>query len=324
MRKINKLLINSCFALLVLFSANAQKDKTKDSDKISLIPYVSDQIDKLPSHAKSMLLSKLTKVVLANGLVDVGSESRFIITPNITVLSKDLTSTAPPMTALNLQIDFYIGDIVSGIILENTSIELKGVGKNETKAYMSALKRIKPGNTVLKEFLEKGKSKIIDYYNNKCEAILQDVKTLEGQYKYEQAIAKLTSVPEAASDCYAKVNKIIVPIYQKQIDKDCKTKLGKATNIWNAAQDRKSANKVGKMLNTIDTNSSCYKSALELSEKIATEMKKNNEKEWELAMKIQQDNVDIKKAKIDAAKSIGIAYGKNQPEKHYAKVNDWW
>jgi hypothetical protein len=40
-------------------------------------------------------------------------------------------------------------------------------------------------------------------------------------------------------------------------------------------------------------------------------------------MKQQQDDVDIQKATIKAARDIGVAYGNNQPDVVY-KVYGWW
>ena len=123
------LLTIGCFNNTV--SAQNKKGKSDDLGRIVLNAYVSNQVEGLPSSAHRMLLSKVAQVASSNGIGGSTLNPRFILTPNITVLSKDLTATAPPMTALGLEITFYIGDGIEGVLFANTSIEVKGVGTNE-------------------------------------------------------------------------------------------------------------------------------------------------------------------------------------------------
>ena len=315
-------------SLLMIIGYNAYSQnalgKSDDAARITLAAYVPQQIDKMPDAARSILANKLNQIVTQNGMGGAANNERFIITANVNVISKDLTATAPPMTALVLEVTLYIGDGFVGTKFSSTSISVKGVGESETKAYISALKGISPTNSNIQSFVGNGKSKIIEYYNSKCDFIIKEVQTLVSQNNFEEAIFKLTSVPEVCKECYDKCMDAVGPIYQKQIDRECKSKLMEANTAWNATQDSYGADTAGGILAQIDPNASCYKEALALSNKIAQRIKEIDQRDWKLQLKEQQDNVDIQKATIKAIRDIGVAYGNGQPKTVTYNVRGWW
>ena len=315
-------------SLLMIIGYNAYSQntlgKSDDAARITLAAYVPQQIDKMPDAARSILANKLNQIVTQNGMGGAANNERFIITANVNVISKDLTATAPPMTALVLEVTLYIGDGFVGTKFSSTSISVKGVGESETKAYISALKGISPTNSNIQSFVGNGKSKIIEYYNSKCDFIIKEAQTLVSQNNFEEAIFKLTSVPEVCKECYDKCLDAVGPIYQKQIDRVCKSKLMEANTAWNAAQDSYGADIAGGILAQIDPNASCYKEALALSNKIAQRIKEIDQRDWKLQLKEQQDNVDIQKATIKSIRDIGVAYGNGQPKTVTYNVRGWW
>lgn len=319
-------------ALLILvigfsgIDVKAQNNKRKADDlgRIVLNAYVSPQVEGLPSSAKSMLTNKLAQIASKYGMSGSVLNPRFIITPNITVLTKDLTATAPPMTAMTLEITFYIGDGIDGKLFSSTSIEVKGVGTNETKAYIAAIKQIKPAHPDLQYLVEEGKTKIIEYYNSNCDFIIKGAQALESQNEFESAILRLTSVPEVCKECYDKCMDAVGPIYKKQIDRECELKLSEAKNAWNSGQDMAAANNAGYYLSGIDPNSACFNEVKALTDQIAIRIKEMDQREWDFKLKQQQDGIDVRKARINAARDIGVAYGNNQPKSITYNVRTWW
>ena len=185
------------------------------------------------------------------------------------------------------------------------------------------LKNISPSNAKIQTFVEEGKTRIIEFYNSKCDFILKEAQTLSARNEYDGAISKLVSIPEVCKACYDKAMDAVAPIYQKQIDRDCKIKLMEATTAWSSAQDVNGAEIAGGLLSQIDPGASCYKEAAALNSKIAQRMKELDQREFKAQLKQQQDNVDLQKARIKAARDIGVAYGNNQPKTVY-KVYGWW
>ncbi|MCL6461645.1 hypothetical protein SAMN05444372_103270 [Flavobacterium micromati] len=305
--------------------AQNEKGSANDIARITLAAFVPQQIDKMPDAARSILANKLSQIVTQNGMGGSAYNQRFIITTNVNVISKDLTPTAPAMTAFVLEVTLFIGDGIEGTKFSSTSIIVKGAGENETKAYISAIKKISPSNISIQSFVENGKLKIIEYYNSKCDFIIKEGQTLTSQNKFDEAIATLTNVPEVCKGCYDKAMDAVGPIYQKQIDRDCKIKLQEANTNWNASQDTYGADIAGQFLVQIDPNAACYKEALALSNKIAQRVKEIDQRDWKFQLKEQQDDIDLKNAIIKAARDIGVAYG-NGPKATIVKYNiiGWW
>ena len=295
------------------------QEKKNNNDGITLAAYVPQQIENVPAGARKMLLNRLTQVITKNGIGNNVYNSRFVLAPNVEVLSKDITATAPPKIALNLNVTLYIGDGVTGDLFASESIELKGVGTNENKAYMSAIKRLTPKNPNVLSFLETGKQKIIEYYNNNCDLLIKKAASFESQNEYQEALIVLTNVPEV-STCFDKVKSEVESLYKKSIDRDCQQKLNEASAIWAANQDIDAANEAGALLASVEPEGACYGQVKSLYAKIATRVKDVSDRSWKYQLKV----LDLQKSAIKAARDVGVAYGKNQPKSVSYNVRGWY
>ena len=156
MKKIITLLILTFAAITI----NAQV-KLDDFGRIVLNTYLPDSIA-LPAEAKNLLITKLNQITSNNGMGGSQANPRFIITANVNVGTKDIIAGPPQMIAQNLDVTLFIGDAVTNTIFSNTTLSLKGVGTNENKAFIDALKTINPKNKEVLAFIEEGNTKIIN------------------------------------------------------------------------------------------------------------------------------------------------------------------
>ncbi|GAA3622383.1 hypothetical protein [Flavivirga jejuensis] len=301
--------------LLVSTLAVAQEN----NNGITLGAYIPAQAEGIPAYAHNMLKNKLAQVITQNGISDNVYNSRFVITPNITVLSKNITGTAPTMIALTLDLTLYIGDGVAGNLFSSQSISLKGVGTNENKAYMSALKKIKPKNPEIQSFISKGKEKIIDYYNTNCSIMIKKAQTLEAQNAFGEALILMTNVPEV-STCFNTIKSKIKPLYTKTINRDCKVKLNEASSIWAANQDIDAANLAGEILSSIEPSASCFGQVKTLYSKIATRVKELGDRDWKYDLKV----LEVQANTLEAAREIAIVRAKNQPQHVSYNIRGWY
>jgi hypothetical protein len=307
-------------SVLGTYAQNTQ-GKSDDLGRITLAAYVPDQIEKMPESARSILSNKLNQLISQNGIGGSTLNERFIITANIGVLSKDITATAPTMIALSLDVTLYVGDGIDGTKFASTTLSVKGVGENETKAYISALKNINGNNSAIQSFLESGKAKILKYYNTRCDFIISDAQSLASQGRYEEAFYKLSGIPEASSACYSKARAAIIPIYKKHINKICQIRLMEAKTVWAANQNYEGANKAGDILSQIDPNSSCYTDVKTFVAQIAKSIKENDKREWNFIFKQQQADADVLKSAYTAAAAYANA---QQPQAVIYNVRGWW
>jgi hypothetical protein len=321
MKKIILSIVVSFYSLLIYSQNNL--GKSDDAGRVVLNTYIPNQIEGLTESAKTNLSNKLSQIATKAGMGGSASNPRFIITANVVVLTKDITPTAPPMHAYTLEITFYIGDGIEGTKFASTSLNLKGVGETETKAYNSALKNLNVNDKRYQTFIEEGKNKIIEYYNSKCDFIIKQAEMQTTKNDFDSAIATLTAIPEVCKDCYDKAMNAVGPIYKQQIDRQCKLDFAEAKNAWNVSLDATAAEQASVYLAKIDPNSSCYNDAQTFSNTIAKRINELDKREWNFKMKVQQDDVNLQKATIKAARDIGVAYGNNQPKVVY-NVRGWW
>ncbi|MEH6764898.1 hypothetical protein [Aequorivita antarctica] len=309
-----KLFLTICLLFAVVIGTAQNSDSN-----IALGTYIPYEMAEVPAAARQILETKLGQMVTKNGISDISYNSRFIITPNVSVMSKDVIGSAPPKIVLNLDITLYIGDGVNGTLYTSKSFNVKGVGSNETKAYIAAIKNMRTNGEDVQMFVTEGKQKIIDFFNNNCELIQKEANTLANQNRFEEALGLLVNVP-VNSTCYDKVGKSLKTMYQKTIDRDCQLKLAEATAIWNANQDLDAANEAGAILASIEPSSSCYPNVKSLFSKIESRVKTLSDRPWEYKLKVLDANIAIAKG----AQQVLMAYAKNQPSTVMYNIHGWY
>ena len=106
-------------------------------------------------NAAVTLTSNLKQALVLN---DAASDSsRFVLQARIAELSKDVTSTAPPMFVTELEISLFITDTSSGDVLSQTSFTVKGIDDNEQASYMDAVKKVKARDPKLRALINQAK-----------------------------------------------------------------------------------------------------------------------------------------------------------------------
>ena len=273
----------------------------------------------MTASAKQVLNTRLGQIITKNGISDVSYNSRFIITPNVSVISKDVVASAPPKIAYNLDVTLYIGDGLNGTLYSSRSFNVKGVGNNETKAYIAAIKQLRANSNEMQSFVSEGKEKIIDFYNTNCEMINKEATSLANQNRYEEALNLLVNIPSISS-CFDKSQRAIKNMYQNVIDRNCKLKVAEATAIWNADQDIYAANKAGAILESIEPSSKCYSEVKSLFSKIEKRVKQMDNRKWDYKLKV----LDTEITAINAATDILKVYAQNQPKNVIYNVRGWY
>ncbi|QRM89845.1 hypothetical protein FG167_11595 [Lacinutrix sp. WUR7] len=303
------------------FSQNSL-GKTDDIGRVKLSTYVSDQIDGLPASAKNLLENKLSQITSINGLGGTRN-SRFIITPNVSLLFKEVLPGPPRKVVITLDVYFYIGDGIKGTVFSSETIKVKGVGTSDTKAYISAIKQIKARNPIFKDFVNQGKTEIIEFYNSQCDFILKDAEVSKSKKDYDGAIYKLMEIPQVTKECYETAMNEVAIVYKEKMDYECQLHLTNAKNAWNTGLDTNSANIASTHLSLIDPDSNCYEEGVNLSKLIGKRIKELDQREWDFKMKKYEDEVEKENSIIKAARDIGVANAKNQPKVTY-NIRSWW
>lgn len=333
MRKNSALTILLSFIFCAGYGQNILQS-TDDLGRIALVPVIVDNAT-IPPYASALVKNKLIQAVTQSGLGGSSFDQRFIITANIVEVSKEITPTAPPMVALGLSATLYIGDVATGNLFSSYPLSMvNGVGTNETKAYMSAIKAINMQTPEVKNFIEKGKTRIIEYYNSQIDFIIADAMALTNQEKFDDAISILFTVPEVCKEAYIKAMDAVADVYQRKIDKEGAVLLNTARQVWNADQSYSGADEAASYLSKVHPLSSSFTGACELSDNIAKRIKEIDTREWNFHMKQYDDGQKVLNKQIDnahaekmsmisAAKEVGIAKYSLPITYNYNHIT-WW
>ena len=328
--------------IFVTFCYSQDTPKLDDFGRVVLNTYLSEKVD-IPSEAKKLLETKLTQIATNYGMGGSAVNPRFIITATVNVGTKDIIGGAPQMIAQKLDVTLFIGDAVENKSFCNTTIQLKGVGTNENKAFIEAFKTINPKNKEIEKFIEEGKNKIVSYYNTQCDFIIKEALTLKKQGNYDEAIYKLSLVPDICKDCYFRCLDSLTTFFQQKIDADCNQKLQQAKNIWAAEQTPQGAEKSADIINQINPLATCQLNVDAFIKSVQAKLKADEKARWQFKMKQYADkvakekenmriaeeksvrddnyrekqssrNAELDKININASRDVAIEYAKNQPK----------
>jgi hypothetical protein len=322
------------FTLLIALqfvNSNAQETiKLDDFGRIALNMYVSNDL-KIPLEAKNQLEIKLKQIASKYGMAGTAANPRFILTASVSITTKDIVAGPPQMIAQNMDITLFVGDAIENKVYANISITSKGVGTNENKAFIDAIKQINIQSKDLKAFLEDAKTKIVSYYATQCDFIINKAEALKGQEAYDEALYNLALVPDICKECYFKCLNEMSIVYDLKINSEGKKLLDKAITTWAANPNQEGANEATEFIKQINPKAKCISDASKLLKSINTKLiadekeRLRKEEEYEKRQQLidaenAKQQVVLEKERINAYRQIAVEYAKNQPAVIYRNV----
>lgn len=318
MKRLNILILT----LVIALGAFAQQNSY---GRVSFFSVVNNQSGFMPSAAVSALENKLQQMVTANGYGSATRGRRFVIVAKPSVVTKDVAPTTPSRINQTVEITFIVGDVVENKAYASCSLTLTGIGINETKAWNTAIAKIKPANAEVKAMLTEAYDKISAFYSANCNSILTKAETYAGLCSFDEAIALLMDVPDICTECFIKAQQKAAEIYQRKIDAEGTSLLSKAKSEWSASPDTNSAQKALVYLSQIDPNSASFAAKETFEQQISKKLTADERRKWEenrrryneelkLRQKAQQNSHQRKIATIAACRSVAEKWAENQPQ----------
>ena len=316
MKKICLLLVYVCF---VCWGTNAQ---TSDEYKVSINALVADE--NIPEEATRNLENKLRRALTINGIADNGYAERFVLTAKVDIISKDIAPTTPPRISQKMELTLMVGDVVENKVYESCNLTLAGIGTSETKAFVTAFQKFNPQNEEIQSMLTTAKEKIVAYYTNNCDAIIQQAETLANMNKMDEAISQLVSVPNICSDCYQRCQDKASSIYIQKINSEGVVLLQKAKAEWMKQPDASGASIICGIITQINPKASNYNEIIKFRKEIENKLQADAKRDWDFQMKKYEDNQAFKRSIVDACQAIGVAFGNGQPKNTTKNIVRKW
>lgn len=273
---------------------------------------ISIQLDEdftnVPSAASSALYQSLSRMATENGLTTEAPTTPFVLTVHCDVLDKSNLPGPPIQTVYNLGVTFYMADTYAQKKFGTAYITLDGVGTGEVKSYINAFRHINAKNGEIQSLINRGKKNMMNYYDTQYSNIIREAKRLASLQNYEEALAMALSIP-LCSKGGEEASKYGLQLYTQYLDRMNLFLLNKAKALWAAGQDQQTAFDVCAMLAQIDPDAACYSEAGSLMKEVKSQVR--SDIDFEMREKYH-DQIQIEKARIEAAKVVGVAYGSGQ------------
>lgn len=299
-------------ALLLLVSIILISDcysQSSNVGKIALSVVVPDTDRNLGDVQLTNLETKLTQIVTTSGLAANSFNNQFVIYPVFTLNEVNLVEGGMEnITVVSAELSLYIKQPASGVIFSSVSKELTGSGKTQQAAISNVISKVNSKDPIFKDFIETGKSQILQYYAANCSNIALKADNLIKLKEYEQAIAVLLTVPEEIADCNKRVQEKAIIALKLYEEGRCRNLLLKAKTAI-ASKDYILA---GEHIMNISSESTCYKDATTLVRNIEEKLTAEEQKKWDFMKEQYRTEVSLEKTRINAVKEIAKAYYDSQ------------
>lgn len=312
--------ITSVLLLLSLcFTTFAQT--AKDVGTICLNPYIPETEGLGPQTSK-MMKNKLIQAATASGMSGAGFDDRFVITTHIQILDISETQTYPQKTVLKASIGVYVGDGLDGTLFSSYIMEAKGLGDDKDQAIASAVRKINPNAPELQTAIQKGKEKIMAYYDRMAPQIISKAEAAAASGTYDDAISMLLAIP-MSNKSYAAAQRLVGQYSRTALDAKNLAVVARARSAWSANPTEEGAAEAQAMLEELDLPSPRVQAEVQkLSGEMEARLKAVSDREYRLEVKKANDEKEVTIATVNAAASVARAYYANRPKVVYHI--HWW
>lgn len=318
-RLINCLIMN----LFVVTGIYAQQQWGNGS--VAFFPALNNQQNVVPLAAISALENKMQQILTTDGYGSAVNADRFVLVAKPSVESKDITPTTPPRISQTVEITFIIGDVVENKTYGTCSLSLTGIGTNESKAWLTAISKIKPSNVDIRNMLREALDKIAAYYVDNCNSIIIKAESEAARGDFDIAIARLIEIPDICRECFEKAQLKAVEIYRQKIDAEGAAMFSKAKLEWTASPDSNGAKKAMDYLSQINPESASFAGKEVFEQEIATKLSADEQRIWvenrrryneelKLRQKDHQNAHQRQMTTIAACRSVAEKRAENQPQ----------
>lgn len=256
-----RLYLALCLAAMAISYNSTAQTVLSSKDMVAITPMVPDVIE-LPEHGRKLLTQKMTQVITQNGFGASGNN--LILTANVLTTDVQSTGTVPAMMIVNAEASLVLVDVSEGIVLEEMSLNLRGIDKTQDRALIKCINSIAPRTPEVRSFMQRCRGKVIDYYTTRIPALIAKANSMAAMENYDEAIKTLAAVPESVDE-YPAVADIIVGFYINKLDLEAKSTILEAKGL---AADKNYADAVS-LLTTVHPNSTLYASAETLIQEIS-------------------------------------------------------
>ena len=268
---------------------------------IKLTPFVAN-FDGSPD-ASTLLSNRINAAVAKAGFGGGGGNPRFIIGPNVSLISQDLTSTAPTKYANVYELNFMVVDVVTETVFASYTLQTKGVAVSPQKAFISALRNVDLEKSAFMNFLSEAQAKAMKFFDDNCSKMLAEAEAEARTRNFEAAYAILNSIPADAEKCFTEVQEKKAEYFQMTLNINCAELLSKMRAELGKFNDPSASGFNAEAMSyyaMIDKQSDCYDDAQKEYTKYLTKLNPKAKSNWDMEMRKYADEIEMTKQDREA------------------------
>lgn len=252
--------------------------------------------------------NRLMRALSTGGTVADENYGQLYMSADFSHLYTETLAGPPIQEVVHTQMTVYVADIFGNKVFDSETFDLRGVGTSQQRAFINALSALNGNNKKLSDFVGRAKQKTLKYFDNNYKSLLQKAERAASMRDYDQALYYTTLIPECCKG-YSEASAATLRYFKAYNDFRGTQLLNQAKAEFAASPNPEGARKAYALLALIDPDSSAYGAAM----KFAEEVKKRSLEEYDFVNhRPYEDAVELKKQYINAAKEVGVAYGKGQ------------
>ncbi|MBA3828404.1 MAG: hypothetical protein H0X33_05665 [Taibaiella sp.] len=281
------------FLFIALFTEYACMAQASTATSFTIGIIVPDATSGYTAQESQRLESKLTQIINHSNEAVVGYNNDIVIYPVIDVIDSSVVSGGMQNIAvMTLEISLYIKQLGNNVVYNTITKKVKGSGDNSAQAKANAFGQLNVTDNSFAEFIRDAKMKILAYYNNNCQSLINTAMNMSAKQNYAPAIGMLQSIP-FGTRCYNEAITKATEVYGKYQSGICSKVVSKAkgeiaVNNFDSAMAT---------LQEIDPASNCYPEVDKLIAQISAKVAKQEKREE-----------DREQRRLDAIKEIAKAY----------------
>lgn len=266
---------------------------------IKLTPFVPPYAS-LGESGKRILETRLNGAISKVAYGGSGMDNpKFIVGPEVSLLSENVTATAPPKFMNTYEVTLLALDVDQEMVLSSYAFEVKGVGDSPSKAFMNAFREYKFEDEAFFTFLQNAETKALAFYEANCAAILDEAEAEAARREYDAAYALVSGIPREATSCFESVNDAKERFFAATLAENCNELLSKMEAELGKMNDPSAAGFNAEAMSyfaLIDRSAPCFEDAQRAYKSYTSKLNPQARIDWER----EQKEFELKVSQIEA------------------------
>jgi hypothetical protein len=248
--------------------------------------------------------TKILALLNQSGIASRGVDNGIVMYPVISIFNEQqINPGLQTMTVIDGELSLFIKQADDKLVFSTFTKRVKGSGRTREQAINNLISLLPTRSEEYGDFIIKAKTKIIDYYNKRCDMLITRAEQLSKANQHEQAISMLFSIP-AETDCYKKAKDKSLEIYRSYQNYVC-------SKLVSEAKSKLAANQYEAgfaALSKVDPSSNCAKEVDALYKQHGDEVDANVKRYWDFWEKIYMSSIEAEKYRWKAMSDLAVLY----------------